>query len=427
MCNKHQVSDVLDEKGHILPDFFDVNRTTLFKKKSARTKLWQLDHNYHCAIIGTCLSLTEVKSLLKSLRIDCSKCNAYEIHTMIVTMISYNDFRSKRVQSYLDKKFSTALKKVKKMDEKALVSEWKSVLNSGNLVATFWAMISHPRCHTAMKRDIYGDIHMLSHLSGASNRVDLKRLDHLEKENIHLFKTAASEQEKAGQAKLDSLAERESIKYAEQANAELMRELTTLEKTNANLLASQSRKELQQLNLQTIRLNNKINAQANELEKQHKITDQLHTRITQQAKQQLRRASEVAIYKEEAEYLQALLSQQKQQDDCLFKQQNLCGQCVLYVGGKKNLIPHYRDLVEKKSGTFLHHDGGEEKSTQSLSKSLSRADIVIFPSDCISHEAYWVIKRACKKQQKPFEYLNSPGLHSLSHALNKISESPVTH
>jgi hypothetical protein len=62
-----------------------------------------------------------------------------------------------------------------------------------------------------------------------------------------------------------------------------------------------------------------------------------------------------------------------------------------------------------------------EKSTQDLSSSLNRADVVIFPSDCISHDAYWKIKSTCKKQQKPYEYLNSSGLHSLSSTLDKIT------
>ena len=46
--------------------------------------------------------------------------------------------------------------------------------------------------------------------------------------------------------------------------------------------------------------------------------------------------------------------------------------------------------------------------------------MVIFPSDCISHDAYWRIKSTCKKQQKPYEYINSSGLHSLSNILDKI-------
>jgi len=33
-----------------------------------RTKLWELSDNYHCAIIGTCLTIKEVRGLLKRLQ-----------------------------------------------------------------------------------------------------------------------------------------------------------------------------------------------------------------------------------------------------------------------------------------------------------------------------------------------------------------------
>ncbi|WP_428354936.1 DUF2325 domain-containing protein [Methyloprofundus sp.] len=71
---------------------------------------------------------------------------------------------------------------------------------------------------------------------------------------------------------------------------------------------------------------------------------------------------------------------------------------VLYVKGDKiNLTPFYRELVEEHAGTFMHHDGGIEKNTQDLQYSLSKADVIVFPSSCISHDAYWKIKQTCKK------------------------------
>lgn len=425
MCNKEQSVHNIEQKSESISDFYIPDNNFFFKKKTARTKLWQLDHNYHCAVIGTCLSLKEVKNLLTSLRVDYSHSNAYDIHTLIVTMISYNDYRSKKVQSYLDKKFATVLKKVKKMNGQELRTEWKNVLTSGNLVGTFWAIISHPLTDEQMKRDFYGDIHMLSHLSGASNRVDLKRLDHLEKDQARLLKAANIDQKKSSTLKDSLLTEKNITQQLKEDNTELMHQLAQLEKQNQALLQSKNNKERQKLNLQIVQLNQKVSAQNNEQEKQQKMIEQLSMDTAQQQKINLNSASEVIIYKEEAEYLQSLLSQQKERDDCQFKKQTLCGQCVLYVGGKKNLIPYYRDLIEQKAGTFLHHDGGEEKSTQGLSQSLARADIVVFPSDCISHSAYWNIKRVCQKQQKPFEYLNSAGLHSLSCTLDKISHQAI--
>ena len=424
MCDKDPMVGNLKHHKSVVVD----NAKSFFlDKRLLRTRLWQLDHNYHCAVIGTCLRLSEVKKLLSSLQIECSKMNAYEIHITMVTMISHCDFRSKKVQSYLDKKFSIALKKVKKMDEQALKDEWRRVINTGDLVGTFWALMSHPLVDTQMKRDFYGDIHMLSHLSGASNRVDLKRLNRFEKEHASLSNDMRKEQIKNHQLKGDALHLKHKVDALQEAETVLFEKLRAVEKRNGVLQQSQQVKDQQLLTLQLEKLKSKLVAQDNGIKKQHGVMVLLKNAVADLKQQRQSDGKKIVLYEEEADYLQNLLSQEKQREDCAFKKQNLCGQCVLYVGGKKNLIPYYRDLIEEQAGTFIHHDGGEEKSTQDLSQSLARADIVMFPSDCISHDAYWKIKRICKKQQKPFKYLSSPGLCSLSNALNKMNDLAVSH
>lgn len=77
------------------------NGLTLMRKQQ-RTKLWELDHNYQCAVIGTCLTQDEVKKLLRSVGMPVDDTSSYVVHTAIVTLVSYNDFRSKKVQSYLN-------------------------------------------------------------------------------------------------------------------------------------------------------------------------------------------------------------------------------------------------------------------------------------------------------------------------------------
>ncbi|WP_221898399.1 DUF2325 domain-containing protein [Bathymodiolus japonicus methanotrophic gill symbiont] len=32
--------------------------------------------------------------------------------------------------------------------------------------------------------------------------------------------------------------------------------------------------------------------------------------------------------------------------------------------------------------------------------------MVVFPSNCISHDAYWKIKRTCNKQNKPYQSIS---------------------
>ncbi len=370
--------------------------------KQERTKLWELDHNYHCTIIGTCLTMSEVKKLLRSFHIDITHVSSYEIHTAIVTLISSNDFPSKKTQSYLDKKFKVALQKTKKMQTDALKDEWKRVINNGELIATFWAVMSHPLSSEVMKKKFYGDIHMLSHMSGASNRADLKRLTALENEKKE-FNTETQLQ---------------LIKYQKlqiENNHLQVKKQLQIEKTNDLINRVDA---LTNANEQLMVLNNVTQCRelTSRLEKLNKV-------VTKISNQNSIDKKALSAYKNEVEHLQYLLCKNQEKNECLFNKQGLCGQCILYVGGKSNLIPHYRDMIEAKSGDFIHHDGGLEKNTQDLSDSLTRADWVVFPSDCISHDAYWKIKTACKKQQKPYEYLKSPGLHSLSNVLDKIMKN----
>ena len=388
--------------------------------KQVRLKLWDLDHIYHCAVIGTCLTLEEVKKLLRSLQIPIKGVNSYDIHTTIVTLISYNDFGSRKVQSYLNKKFKVAIHKTKKMNATELIQEWKRVTNSGDLISTFWAVIAHPLTNDQMKRDFYGDIHMQSHMSGASNRVDLRRLNQLEKERKQVDSETLAQQNKYQKLQAENTRSQLLIQNQTEKIADLANRVTALTNANEQLTILKGVDEIDRLNIQLLKLKHKVDFQVSEIEGYKNNLIQIDQVISTLNHQISRDKKTITEYEHETEYLQYVLSQNKLADKCLFKKQGLCGQCVLYVGGKANLIPHYREMVEDKSGVFLYHDGGIEKSTQDLSQFINRADVVIFPSDCISHDAYWKIKSTCKKQQKPYEYLKSPGLYSLSNALDKV-------
>lgn len=392
----------------------------IMRFKQTRTKLWELEHNYHCAVIGTCLTMDEVKKLLRLLHVNVSDLCAYEIHVTIVSLISYHDFGSKKVQNYLDKKFKTAIQKTKGMDANELLLEWKRVLDTGAVIGVFWAIISHPRTDKAMKRNIYGDIHMQSHMSGASHRVDIKRLKQLENEHKEFNTGIRQQQAKYQKLQSENIRLQGKTQNQVEKNTGLNNQIATLTNANEQLTIVASVEKYKQLDLQVKKLHHKTDFQQNEIKAYYQQQLKLDKLVLELTSQIHSHEKTITTYKNETEHLQSLLNQNQLAKECRLNKQNLCGQCILYVGGKANLIAHYRDLVEARAGVFLHHDGGIEKNTQDLAQSLNRADLVIFPSDCISHDAYWKIKRVCKKQQKPYEYLKSPGLHSLSSVLDAI-------
>jgi hypothetical protein len=95
----------------------------------------------------------------------------------------------------------------------------------------------------------------------------------------------------------------------------------------------------------------------------------------------------------------------------------LDGIVLLYVGGRPNLIAQMRAAVDRLGAVFLHHDGGVENHPNLLPGLASRADLVLFPVDCISHDAANAVKTLCRQGGKRFVPLRSASITSLLTAL----------
>jgi hypothetical protein len=103
---------------------------------------------------------------------------------------------------------------------------------------------------------------------------------------------------------------------------------------------------------------------------------------------------------------------------------SLVGLSLLYVGGRTDRIGHLRDLSERLGAGFLHHDGGIEDRSGLLGGLVSRADMVLFPVDCVSHDAATAVKRLCRQMAKPYLPLRSSGMGSFVSALNRLAIRP---
>lgn len=88
---------------------------------------------------------------------------------------------------------------------------------------------------------------------------------------------------------------------------------------------------------------------------------------------------------------------------------DLGGQAILYVGGRPSLLPFLRAAVESRNGCLLHHDGGFEQATRCLEGLVERADVVVCPIECVSHDACLRVKGLCRRLAKPFLPVRSAG------------------
>jgi hypothetical protein len=105
----------------------------------------------------------------------------------------------------------------------------------------------------------------------------------------------------------------------------------------------------------------------------------------------------------------------------------LSGATLLYVGGREHLVPQLRKLADRWNVTLLHHDGGINDRTGLLEAQVARADLTLFPVDCVSHNAVAIVKRVSRSIGKSYLALRSPGLASFAAALRAlVARQPLT-
>jgi hypothetical protein len=163
-----------------------------------RARLSDLDSHLHCSVIGTCLSTNELRKLVpKFTDLDRQHATDLEIHHAAVELAIDGGVGAKALQKALDTRYSGAVRRFDAAkDPESLLALWKDALKSGDIPPAYWAVMTHPHAIISVRQVAFGDLHMLSHLVGAANRADIRRLVALEEENAALKDKIERQQEK---------------------------------------------------------------------------------------------------------------------------------------------------------------------------------------------------------------------------------------
>jgi hypothetical protein len=378
-----------------------------------RSKIWDLADSLHCSIIGTCLSNLELRRVLVRLKLTGAEtADEHDLHVMGVMLAGRREAGAKLLQKALDTRHEAAIKQfAKAKDEETLRRMWDASLQSGDIPGAYWALVSHPIATDPIVKKAFRDVHMLSHLVGAANRADIRRLRQLEEQNGRLIEKLDRQQQQLR----DGFTSRdETIRRLEEM----------LVRRNGHPVddASENR-EIEALRTVIAHVNRKLGQEAARRE-------QLEQRLN---------ATSAALHKTEAELRDAIAERDalaRELDSiedhvaCLLEagtpnsegRLDFSGRTILYVGARAHQIPQFKALVERTGAHFLHHDGGIEHSATLLPGLISRADFLFFPVDCISHDAAAAVKRLCRQLQKPYHPLRTASLATLVSALAEISK-----
>lgn len=364
-----------------------------------RRALWEMDTVLHCSVIGTCLTTGELRTIMARVDPALKDRRAHDdhaVHHAAVLAAGRPLKGGKLLQKALDLRFAGKIRQFAQAeDEAALLQLWQRHLEEGDIPGAYWAALGHPALRQDGRTRIFGDVHMLSHLVGASNRAALKQLQALEAANAAL------------------LEERQRLRANLQAmTAQRDRLERDLHHERAAGLAHER---------QAARLASRLEDQASEqLPREIQASRAACSAARSQASEL---AGELAAERQRRAELETALAQARAEIDALtpiFEDEtplDLAGGQVLLVGGRTGQAAHARDFVERHGGRFAHHDGGLERSCAQLPALAAQADIVVVAIDHVSHEAALLAKKAAQHAGIAFAPMPRSGLGALARTL----------
>jgi hypothetical protein len=366
-----------------------------------RSKLWEFGTNLHCSLIGTCLTTAELRQALTKIgRKEAAGATEHDVHASAVLIAGKHQDGAKLLHKALDRRHRVAISQFDRAKTVADVRAlWREASKRGDIPGAYWAALTHPATNDALVREIFAEVHMLSHLVGAANRADIRRLRQLEDEKSDLEARLAR---KAEQLRIVSGARDQALRELETRN-EPAPPVLPLSASDDDGVAAELRSKLTRADARRDRLERELAA----------------THAGLHREQETRRAAEQRETALQAELDAIETSLGSGPEDAHSVSTPRLDLTLLYVGGRPARIGHLRDLAERAGAVFLYHDGGIEERGGLLPGLVSRAELVLFPVDCISHGAMQLVKRLCRQAGKTFVPLRSAGLAPFCAALKE--------
>lgn len=392
--------------------------------KAKRLKLWELAEKHHCPVIGTCLPISELEKIARRYFCLVDPRDEFAMHVEAVNYANSHNSVSEAIHKILERKYRAQILRFNQAgSDDEILATWQEHYAQGEVAGALWAAITHPQSSARTQQQVFADVHMLSHQLGAGLAANARQQAKLEK-NCAAARAALDKQNRLqarreGSLRLQLLkvtAERDRLRQIRDeterlrarlnafesgsAIVEMGRKLANLQAANDELMIAAQRSWSLDKNFQAAR----SEAQALARERNELIAERdALTRLLLAGEAD----SEVAARRCDGQ--------------CTSCDPAVLRQCVLYVGGRNSLLAQYRALAKRLGIELMHHDGGQEESLSRLPDMINGADAVVCPTDCVSHSAYYQLKRQCKRSGKPCLLFKGAGVSSFAVALTRLS------
>lgn len=375
-----------------------------------RLRLHELDPHIHCSVIGTCLSAHELRRLVpRYADIDAKQASDLEIHHAAVELAAGGE-AAKALNKALDARYAAVIRRFHPArDVDALLLCWEDSLARGDVPGAYWALLTHARTTPDLRQRAFGEVHMLSHLVGAANRADIRRLIALAADNDRLKETVDRQQRRLRDVAL--------ARQAEQRTAETR---STPPDDGAMLSALRQRADV--LAGQVAMRDQEVAHQTRRREEAERQVAELQQRCTGLRERALRCEALVDEFGNELRALEAAMARRLDVNGRVDRVSRfLAGKRIVQVGGRPGSNRALSALVESAGGRLSVHDGGIEDRKGLLATVMRGADFVVFPVDCIDHGSMQQIKRVCERHDIAFHPLRSASVASFVALIDRLA------
>jgi hypothetical protein len=357
--------------------------------------LWEIGGSMQCSVLGTCLGEDDLLGAIRKCGLSLQgSVTSYDIHAHCVKVATSANALSKALHKLLDKRYEGAVRLVSRADtEEEILALWEKLRDSGQVGAAYWAIISHTHVSPEAMKQVFGEVHMLSHLHGRGVREMATQIAEMQRRAAE----TEARLRRAEAARNEALAERDA------ARAELQARATGTSPVDSGDEPPRGAAYRKDTSGKRDRVLAAARARARQAEAESE-----RLRVAVQAMQREQRREPPAPL--------ACSCCEQQNPPC-----RLDGRRILYLGGRKSVLPHLRSAAEAREAILLIHDGGVEDSTHRIEELVGGCDAVVCPIDCVSHGACKLAKVLCRRFNKPFLPIPTASRSGFERALDQLA------
>jgi hypothetical protein len=375
----------------------------------------QIEGIFKCPVAGWCLDLAEQKEVLRKEGISVKGKSDLEIHELLVKSLEDENSLSRRVEFWLNRKYRKEIEQLSSLEPEEFIKHWKASLSRDEIEGLLWVAVTKGDLSAEARKGMFGDLHMETHQRAKELGSERQRLRQERKTNETLAESAKELSQINRTLKKENEKASNELAVANRLSSALQKQLLEirreLSQENKVSLMATLREENAQLRTEKDSALMQITVLEREVRGLENQNNKLLTKLQRLQQMPLLHGGGVENSNKDIQGSNQL------EPASSF---GLSRRCILVVGGLPKMEALYRRLIERNGGTFEYHDGrmNTGQGPKELVNQVRRADLILCCLDHSSHTSALVVRKLCKKYEKPYRALINSSQNNILLALS---------